>query len=240
MSNLAFANPIEVPPGSRCEHLLDLSTASSRTVRTQDSRNRDQLFHEAKLVEPILRKFLHTIFRELDVEVILAPIKDSQRAGEKADSKKAGDYSQILDFTRGAVVAGSFAEVSRVVAFVRDLAAREKIEIVKEEERFESNVRELGYRDWQFNLALPRPDAPGKTHIVELQVRHRKLHELKEAEGDVLYREIRALQAAQKAFPFGAERAARLFWLKERHKRLFNQVYEEAKAAEGISRFVGK
>eukprot|EP00301_Raphidiophrys_heterophryoidea_P004277 c11869_g1_i1.p1 GENE.c11869_g1_i1~~c11869_g1_i1.p1 ORF type:complete len:688 (+),score=157.56 c11869_g1_i1:103-2166(+) len=120
----------------------------------------------------------------------MSPLKSLDRALEKAIEEYQGDFSRILDITRGSIVCEHSADMIVVLQNILNQATNNRLKVLRIKNRFDPSFAALfesgGYRDILFNLEVCG-------HVCEIQIQLTPLAKLKKGGSHLLYSRARSL-----------------------------------------------
>ncbi|KAL3944605.1 MAG: hypothetical protein SGBAC_001317 [Bacillariaceae sp.] len=143
----------------------------------------EEVYTAAIIVRPLFEETVNGIVDQVrkrtragsPITVVYAPLKDRQRALEKAqneyhDKIPGPDIAWISDIIRLSVIFETVEQIILCLEFIHD---SDQIQIAKAKNRFK-HPGLTGYRDFNIKLRLKSPDG-GFQHTCELQVHQRDL-----------------------------------------------------------------
>lgn len=139
----------------------------------------------------------------------IAPIKGYVRTVQKAQEKYGGDYSRLLDLTRGMVIFDTIPQLAAALSYIKSAhdvthddrdapTDKLKLTLVRAKDRlspqFDASRFTNGYRDVLLNLRF------STGHVAELQLHIASFLRIKNGKGHVTYEAARSVHMFNPAF----------------------------------------
>ncbi len=168
----------------------------------------EELYCEADEANRLLQHVFESIARRVGaVEHRPAPVKDEDRALQKANRTYGGDWRRLCDLSRTSLI---FDDAATLARGLRTIADDQRVQVLKADEAkqrlretFDADRLSGGYRDVQLSVRLIGPEAErrrlwrkaaGEGHVMEVQLHLRAIFECKSGGGHKAYVEARNLR----------------------------------------------
>ncbi len=190
----------------------------------QRTKDLDALFQEAYNVGHILEKFAQKMHRKLgagyDTKSLYKSVESAKR--KLVDRGFGDDASEILDFTRIALIGKDMQEIQKIRK-----AVEKEFPGANVKDRFKK-PSETGYQDLKFNVKLPLWEVNGEMryHIAEIQIHLEELYE-KKPRLDYMYHIFRSKDC-------NTSKAERIYYLNT-HRKIAKEAGEKAGARKELT-----